>query len=475
LSRLAHLRRVAFAAVALAVTVATSRPARADVDTYKRHMDNGVKLYTDKNYAAAIAEFQAAYEAKPNANPLVDIALCDKEMFRYPQAIAALVKALGRHGDTMDATDKKAAEDAIKEMRALLGKVTVSVTPPGATLVVDGEDAPATEPVMLGPGKHTIVARAEGYASAQQNITVVSGGEQKITFALVAEKGSVTIDAPDARTSIAIDDQPVGHGHWTGLLAPGRHVVRLMSPDDPPYSMEIVVAAGVPLTVSKGVGGVPIVAPKQEEPPRRGFYVFGLGSMLFAATHPPDFPGSTYGGTVNKPDYGAGYGVRVGFQVNKVAGFDAMFEHSSIFTYAASNGPSPDTPYYRIIANRFAVALRLISVGDTVRFVGTLGGGFTYDDMTVVFPAGPCPAGGNGTAPCYLVGPDKTGDHAGFDAFALMEAAMELDLDRVLLDFGAEAQLQSTGGLVGVGNRGLFASLPLINGGPAIRVGYRFW
>jgi hypothetical protein len=95
--------------------------------------------------------------------------------------------------------------------------------------------------------------------------------------------------------------------------------------------------------------------------------------------------------------------------------------------------------------------------------------------MTVALPNPPSPVGGNANAPCYLVGPDKNGDHTGFDAFALMEAGMELDIDRVLLDFGAEAQIQSTGNLVGVNNRGLFGSLPLINGGPAIRVGYRFW
>jgi hypothetical protein len=454
---------------------ATASPAaRAEADAYKRHMDNGVKLYADKNYPAAIAEFQAAYDAKPNPNPLVNIALCDKEMFRYPQAIAVLEKALATHGDAMDAADKKEAQEAIKEMRALLGRVKVNVAPPDATLIVDGEEVSAAEPLSLGPGKHAIAARAEGYAGAQQTVTVVSGAEQALSFTLVAEKGRVTIEAPDPRTSIAIDDRPVGHGGWSGMLAPGRHVVRLMSPDEPAYSMEISVAAGVPLVVGKGVGGVPILPPKQEDPVRRGFYVLGIGSMLFAATHPPDFPGPMYGGTVSKPDYGAGYGVRAGFQVNKVAGFDATYEHSSIFTYAASSGSSSDTPYYRIIANRVAVALRLVSAGDTVRFVGTFGGGFTYDDMTVSLPTSLCPTVSDPRPPCYLVGP-ASNEHRGFDAFALAEAGMELDIDRVLLDFGAEAQLQSTGNLTGVANKGLFGSLPLINGGPAIRVGYRFW
>ena len=94
-------------------------------------MENGVKLFQDTNFAAALAEFQAAYDAKPSANPLLNVALCEKALFRYPRAIAALEKALALYGGAMDPGDKKASEDAVRAMRALLGTVTVTVTPPG--------------------------------------------------------------------------------------------------------------------------------------------------------------------------------------------------------------------------------------------------------------------------------------------------------------------------------------------------------
>jgi tetratricopeptide (TPR) repeat protein len=150
-------RRVA-AALAFVIALAASGAAQAQApattgDTYKQHMANGVKLYTDHDYAAAVAEFQAAYEAKPSANPLVNIALCDKEMFHYPEAIGVLITALARHGDGMDAADKAAAEQAISEMHALLGKVTVTVQPPGAKVLVDGEEVKIDRPIELGPGK----------------------------------------------------------------------------------------------------------------------------------------------------------------------------------------------------------------------------------------------------------------------------------------------------------------------------------
>ena len=473
MTRLLLSPRVA-AAFALVLALLASGAAGAQVDPYKQHMENGVKLYADRNFAAAVAEFQAAYDARPSPNPLVNIALCDKEMFRYPQAIAALETALAKHGDAMDAGDRKASEEAIREMRGLLGSVVVALSPPGATLLVDGEELPAgaaARPILLGPGTHKIAARAEGHTAAEQSVSVASGGTQAVSFALVPEKSTVTIEAPEPQATISVDDHAVGTGAWTGLLSPGSHVVQMVAPGGEPYRTTIVVTAGVPLQVRKGQGGIPMLVPHADDPRRRGFYVMALGSMLFAATHPPNFPG-----TLQQPDYGAGYGLRAGFQVNRIAAFEASYEHSSIFTYTQPIDPLSSAPvdFYRIIANRFALGLRLISTGKLLRFVGSFGGGFVLDDFSVNkgSPNAMSCGDNNGMSFCYFFG---SGDHSGIDAFALAEVGLEVDLDHVLIDFSAEGQLQSTGNMTGVGQRPLFGALPLINFGPALRVGYRFW
>src|SRR5262245_20858632 len=76
--------------------------------SYKRHMSIGVKLFQDQNYEAAIVEFDAAYRAKPKASPLVNIALCQKALFRYPKAITTLEMAVSKHGETLSDADRKA-------------------------------------------------------------------------------------------------------------------------------------------------------------------------------------------------------------------------------------------------------------------------------------------------------------------------------------------------------------------------------
>jgi len=204
------------APAASAAPSASTTPAAPE--PYKQHMDNGIKLYQDGNYPAAIVEFRAAYEAKPKASPLVNVALCYKAKFNYPKAIEALEVALARHGDTMDASDKQAATDAIADMRALLAYATVELTPRQATLLVDGEEQPADaadKPVPLGPGTHQIAARAEGYAPTEQLVTVASGERPTVKLVLVPDKGWVVVRPLDPRQSIAIDQRAVviGRAH----------------------------------------------------------------------------------------------------------------------------------------------------------------------------------------------------------------------------------------------------------------------
>ncbi len=406
--------RRAAAALALALSIATPLAATAQVDAYKQHMENGVKLYADHNYPAALVEFRAAYDAKPSANPLLDIALCDKEMFRYPQAIQALKDALARHGATMAPSDKKGAEDAIKEMEAILGTVTLTVTPHGATVLVDGDElrsGAADQPIKLGPGAHKIVARADGYKGEERSVLISSGLDAKVAITLVPEE-----PAP-----------------------PPQRPVEPPPPQPPP------------------------VVPKKPDgpPPTRGVYILGLGAVLFPTTHATGWPQT-------RTDYGAGYGLRVGFQVNEVAGFDAMYEHSSIDTLSDAD----PTAYYRIVANRVALGLRLISPGTHVRFVGGFGGGFVGDSIVFIFtPSKFC---GKNVMPPTQACPFASG--SGYDAFAMVEAGLELDIDRVLIDFSGQGEFQSTGNLsTDSGSFSIFGAHPLVNIGPALRFGYRFW
>ncbi len=466
--------RAAMAALGCAITLApiaaaSAQPAAAPraapaADTYKLHMENGVKLFEDRNYDAARAEFRAAYEARPKANPLINIALAHKAEFNYPKAIEALETALAKHQDSMGAGDIKAAEGELKDMRALLARVKLVVSPPSARVTIDGEALPPAaleQPIALGPGTHRIAVSAEDFATIEQRFTVASGESTEMALKLVADQGTLVVEAPDPRMTIAVDRHVMGTGTWTGLLPPGSHRVQISGPGGQPFAADVLVVAGKPLTVRPGVGLFPPVPPlplpmPRKDPPippkKHGFYVIAMASLLFPTRYPTGFL------TPEINSGGAG-GVRVGYQVNSVAGFDGFFEHSSLFT------PSTvaDNKGYTLISNRIGADLRLMTPGKMVRVVGVIGGGVVIDSLGFDQPQPTCAA-----AVCT--------DASGADPFLLLEAGLEFEFSGVLLGLALQSEFQSSRGISASGmTTAPFSNNPLIHLGPGLRVGYAFW
>ena len=490
--------RAICAAAAISVALCPS-PALAQVDEYKPRMERGIKLFQDKNYVAAIVEFEAAYKVRPKASPLINISLCHKGLFNYPKAIAALELALAKHSDTMDQADIKAAKDAIAEMRDLLAYVTIKVDPPTATVTVDDAELPPdalASPVPLGPGPHRIAATAEGHARAEQTVSVASGEkDKKVSLALVPDKGYVTVRAGDPQMAIAIDHQPLGYGEWSGFLTPGSHLVQMYKPGGPSYAVQIVVAAGTKQEIRPGSPGLamgpgigppmppgppgslpppppPLEKPKPA-PPKRGWFALATGSLLVPLQHPalkhrvleaPLLENPVEFGT----NSGAAGGVRVGYRVNTPAAFEFMFEHGDIFTNDADNAITSDGTEidagYSKQSYRLGVNVRLMTPGKSARFVGTLGGGIVIDDLDVEQADGaPCPT-------CSFPG------GWGVDPYLLSELGFELDFSGVLVGACLQSYFQSARGIErSDSEKDLYDEDVLIHIGGSLRAGYAFW
>jgi hypothetical protein len=162
-------------------------PLTAGDAAYQDHMVAASRLEEEENHAAAQAEYEAAYRAAPHAAALVGVAQCERARFRYPQAIAALERALAERAAPLGDAERALAQQSIAEMRAQLGSVVVKLSPPQAVLRIDGEDQPpgaALAPIPLGPGSHRLEARLEGLAPAAQTITLSGGEEASVTLAL---------------------------------------------------------------------------------------------------------------------------------------------------------------------------------------------------------------------------------------------------------------------------------------------------
>ncbi|WP_437277591.1 hypothetical protein WME90_41115 [Sorangium sp. So ce375] len=401
---------LALCAATLGLTVQLS-PALAQVEPYRQHMENGIKLFQDRNYRAAVVEFEAAYNEKPKASPLFNIALAEKALFNYPRAIAALERALAQHRDTMDESDERTARSAIEEMRALLARLTIELSPPTATLLIDGEEQPpsssATRVVELGPGVHRIGARAEGHASADQSVTVVSGERDKrVNLSLVPDR------------------------------APATPATQPFTPPLPPPPK------AVPLAI-----------------PPQGYYVIGAASLLWPLGHPRAFP---------RPEANSGGAgsIRVGYRVNTPAAFDVMLQYANIAT--GSDDPAYPNASYTLGSTRLGLNVRLMTPGQTWRFVGSIGGGLTYD--SVKFDSIKTPEGDICNGLCQKAD--------GVNAFVFSEVGVELDLGGVLLGVSLDSYFQSSRGISYKNNDQddvtLYSAVLLQLGG-SLHAGYAFW
>ncbi len=452
-------------------------------DNYKVHMENGIKLFQDKNYGAALIEFKAAYEAHPKANPLLNIALCYKAQFNYPKAIQNLEKALKEHPDSMDANDKRAAEDAIKEMRGLLGYVTVRVTPTAGTIIVDGEDAApgnASTQVPLGPGTHKVGARLDGFDPQEADVTVASGSRDKVVaITLLPNKGWLVVQYPGML--IGMDGKFLARDQFQGMIQPGQHVLQIYTPGRPGYPVTIQVNAGQSVYVKPGPRGAPLIrggaqqaaqpvapppppkkgektdppAPVEPEvpvPQKKGFYIIGGVNIVWPLTH-----ADNVGNVKNGYDANSGWSGEIlgGYRVNNAAGFQLLFDYTNVFTPAterASGAGYTESTFY------LGGGVRLMTLGKTVRLVGDLDGGVAIDTLTF----------------SSSLRDDGRDNASGTNAQAFLRAdgGLEIDLNGVLLDGCGQLGIQTTRG---TGAPGTGFSSPLATFGLGLRVGYAFW
>lgn len=230
-----------------------------NADAARRHFRQGVKLYQDANYAGALAEFEAAYAAKPGPGSLQNIALCHKALYRYGEAAEALTRLLDVHGAELSENERTAAELARDELEALVGSVRIQVTPVEARIDLDGKTLLPSEraqSLRVNVGEHTIVAEAPGYARVTRTVRVASGQRDvPVDIALVPTAGFIQVRASDPAAAIAIDGRPLALGRYSGpVSADEDHFVQVYRQGFEPFEQRVRVKLGQTLVVDGKLG-----------------------------------------------------------------------------------------------------------------------------------------------------------------------------------------------------------------------------
>jgi hypothetical protein len=445
----------------------------------RRHFRNGIKLFRENDYGGALAEFEAAYRAKPGAPSLQNIALSLKELHRYPEAAAALDTLLKRHAAELTESERQAVHDALAELDGLTATVLVEVTPASAAASIDNRTLSAAQRklgVRVSVGEHTLSAEAPGYQRAAQMVRVASGEKRLVTLRLRAVAGFLTVETRDPDAAIAVDGKPLAFERWHGPLPNGEHYVQVYKAGYAPFEHRLSIVNGRTHLVT-----VPPLSPEEEPEPettpatpkgsQRGWYA--MGSLAFMGML--DAPQSFDEQSAERVE-GTTFGARAGYRLYEPIAVELLLEFGKNSVKNACSLTETDPGQeaskecdesterqidYELISGRIGPNLRIMSTAPSLRFVSTLGAGSVFHKLDVTRTTV------EGRKQDNLKG------GSGGDPYFLVELGAQMNFGHLLLEAAASFYIE---GMENLGDSAVKydpAVLKMI--GLAIRGGYSQW
>lgn len=276
------------APVTFAQSAAAKKESAARKNEAADHYKKGVALFKEGDFASALAEFRAAYQAVPSFEVLYNIGLTERRLFKYGQAVRSLNRYLEEGGKKVSQDRRDSVETELSQIRALTSKVTVKVDGPPAKVFVDGEEvgtSPLAEPVLLGPGRHVLKATRDGESDAEESLDLVSGSTREVVLAFKAKASAgpveITIETDPRDAVLMLDGKLAGVSPTKVDLAPGSHELIAELDGFQATRTDVVVEAGKPRTVKLKLvrGGATAAAGPRGRFPVVGVALFAVGAV----------------------------------------------------------------------------------------------------------------------------------------------------------------------------------------------------
>jgi hypothetical protein len=416
-------------------SAAPDGPDQATLDA-RRHFKAGTKLYRDGNYGGALAEFEEAYRLKPGVGSLQNVALSQKGLFRYAEAAATLEQLLKEHGSELSDGERLAVGDALSELKGLIVSVKLRVVPEGARVLLDGRSLSPAEwavPLVLNVGEHTLSVDAPGY-NPERRLLRVAGGQRElpVDVALRCVAGFVDITSNDPTANIAIDGLPKARRAYQGPVEPDTdHLLQVYREGVEPFEQTFQVGVCKTLAIQaqlEGLDSAPPVDPNEAQsnlpgaPPKRvqkGF--FGLLSLdiLALSKQPLNLAKAQSGGV----GFGA-LGLRAGYRLSNPVALALRLDAGALQAEGAYDTTNMASRDYALSSIHFGPDLKLMTTGERLRFVATIGAGIVHHRLSV-----------------SKVAPDEV---RGVDPYFALELSMGFNYRQFLGEIGLVAQIDGS-------------------------------
>jgi outer membrane receptor for ferrienterochelin and colicins len=209
-------------------------PAGGQADEAQFHFLRGNRAYQERRFEDALASYYLSNRLVANRNVQFNIARCLERLGRYAEAYRAWSTLLD---PSLPEHERKAAQDAVNELRPHLALLDISSSPPGATIYAGRRDLGALgvtpKSLALAPGPTKILLERDGYRAIELAAEPVLGTERKLTASLERIYGELEIRRVPAAAEIRrdfLDGELLRRGPGVIRVLPGPAVLFVSAP-----------------------------------------------------------------------------------------------------------------------------------------------------------------------------------------------------------------------------------------------------
>ena len=234
-----------------------------DAAAAKEKIEEGKRLIAEEKYQDALEAFESSYALRPKTWVLFNIAMCNKALHRYTDAISAFKQFLETESDPSSTTGRL-ARASLSELERLVGKVRLVEAPKGAAVYIDGErvgTAPLKEPLALDPGRHVVRVSKDRFKSLDVEVIVASGSEVEVRADLEQPKAELKVACSGEKTVVFVDEASVGPCPYQGSVEAGVHEVKVIEPGKETFIQTVEASAGSTLVIAVDLKPVIVIKP----------------------------------------------------------------------------------------------------------------------------------------------------------------------------------------------------------------------
>lgn len=211
-----RLHRTAFAlCLALGPAAALAQqpaPPLAAIAEARERYQRGIDLFEERNYDAAMAEFQRAYELTRNPAVLFNISATHELTGHFVEALDAMLD-YERRAPAAAVQQRRADVDAaLGRLRSRIGTIVIRFEAAGLDVRVDGLQRPPSSgnlEIRVAAGRHRLSLAAPHYQPREAEFDVAGGSTIVVSEPLVPERAFMAVECNVHGAEVLVDGRPL--------------------------------------------------------------------------------------------------------------------------------------------------------------------------------------------------------------------------------------------------------------------------